>query len=212
MAPDGLARSSLPMPPSPCATSSMTWPRGGGRKRLSAGWCSPPTSPASPRCCPGSELLDLELDCLMDYGPNGTWLRVPLGKLNDERAVPLDDVALAAFDEWLSGRSPQRSLPHPRDGRLCDFVFVERGRRIGPGRIQHALSQAVTDAGLLGTDGQQLRVVAHQLRHTWATELVNAGMSLQALMALLGHRSPEMTIRYARLASPTLRAAYDQAV
>jgi hypothetical protein len=36
-------------------------------------------------------------------------------------------------------------------------------------------------------------------------------MSLQALMTLLGHRTPEMTIRYARLASPTLRAAYDQA-
>lgn len=31
-------------------------------------------------------------------------------------------------------------------------------------------------------------------------------------MALLGHRSPEMTIRYARLSSPTLRAAYDDAV
>jgi hypothetical protein len=41
---------------------------------------------------------------------------------------------------------------------------------------------------------------------------LNAGMSLQALMALLGHRSPEMTIRYARLASPTLRTAYDQAI
>jgi hypothetical protein len=37
-------------------------------------------------------------------------------------------------------------------------------------------------------------------------------MSLHALMALLGHRSPEMTIRYARLASPTLRTAYDQAI
>ena len=48
--------------------------------------------------------------------------------------------------------------------------------------------------------------------HTYATSLVNAGMSMQALMQLLGHSSPEMTIRYARLASPTLRAAYDQAV
>lgn len=37
-------------------------------------------------------------------------------------------------------------------------------------------------------------------------------MSLQALMNLLGHTSPEMTMRYAQLASPTLRAAYDQAV
>ena len=40
----------------------------------------------------------------------------------------------------------------------------------------------------------------------------NAGMSLQALMALLGHVTPEMTIRYARLASPTLRASDDQAI
>lgn len=158
------------------------------------------------------ELLDLELDCLMDFGPSGTWVRVPLGKLNDERAVPLDESALDAFAEWLAHRPAQRALPHPRDGRLCDFVFVERGRRIGPGRIQQGLAHAVEAAGLLGADGRPLHVVAHQLRHTWATELVNAGMSLQALMTLLGHRSPEMTVRYARLASPTLRAAYDEAV
>jgi integrase len=158
------------------------------------------------------ELLDLELDCLMDYGRSGTWLRVPLGKLNNERAVPLDQASLNAFTEWLALRSPQRSLPHPRDGRPCDFMFAERGRRIGSGRIQQGLARAVDTCGLHGGNGQPLRVVAHQLRHTWATELVNAGMSLQALMALLGHRSPEMTIRYARLASPTLRAAYDQAV
>jgi hypothetical protein len=37
-------------------------------------------------------------------------------------------------------------------------------------------------------------------------------MSLQALMALLGHVTPEMTLRYATLASPALRTAYDQAM
>lgn len=42
--------------------------------------------------------------------------------------------------------------------------------------------------------------------------LANAGMSLQGLMALLGHHTPEMTLRYATLASPTLRAAYDDAM
>lgn len=50
------------------------------------------------------------------------------------------------------------------------------------------------------------------LRHTYATELANAGMSLQALMAVLGHVTPEMTLRYATLASPTLRVAYDEAM
>ncbi len=158
------------------------------------------------------ELLDLELDCIVDYGTSGSWLRVPLGKLNNERAVPLDEPTLEVFDDWFEQRQHQRALPHPRDGRLADFVFVERGRHLGPSRLQSGLRNAVADAGLTGTGGQPLHVVSHQLRHTYATSLVNAGMSLQALMALLGHRSPEMTIRYARLSSPTLRTAYDQAI
>jgi hypothetical protein len=37
-------------------------------------------------------------------------------------------------------------------------------------------------------------------------------MSIQGLMALLGHTTPEMTLRYATLASPTLRAAYETAM
>ena len=81
------------------------------------------------------ELLDLELDHLVDYGPNGSWLRVPLGKLKDERSVPVDDTALEVLEEWLAHRPGQRARPHPRDGHLVDFVFVERGRRLGSTRI-----------------------------------------------------------------------------
>jgi hypothetical protein len=69
---------------------------------------------------------------------------------------------------------------------------------------------AVRAAELRGPDGRTLVVTCHQLRHTWATGLANAGMSLQALMALLV--TPQMTIRYATLASPTLRTAYDEAM
>jgi hypothetical protein len=49
------------------------------------------------------ELLDLELNCVADYGPTaGRWLRVPLGKLNSERSVPLDDATAAALTGRLS--------------------------------------------------------------------------------------------------------------
>ena len=158
------------------------------------------------------ELLDLELDCIVDYGPAGSWLRVPLGKLNNERAVPLDKPTLEVLDDWIAHRQQQRALPHPRDARPTDFVFVEHGRRLTPGRLRCQLRQAVTNAGLTDPHGQPLHVVSHQLRHTYATTLANAGMSLPALMALLGHTSPEMSIRYARLSSPTLRGAYGQAI
>jgi integrase len=158
------------------------------------------------------ELLDLELDCVVDYGPSGAWLRVPLGKLDSERSIPLDEGTLAAIEEWRAERGAQRALPHQRDGRMVDFLFVERGRRCGTTRVERGLRDAVRAAGLTGPDGLPLRVVSHQLRHTYATALANAGMSVQGLMALLGHQTPEMTMRYATLASPTLRRAYDVAL
>ena len=67
-------------------------------------------------------------------------------------------------------------------------------------------------AGLTAPSGRTLRIVPHQLRHTFGTTLVNAGMSLPALMALLGHVTPEMTLRYAQVGSPTVRAAYETAM
>jgi site-specific recombinase XerD len=158
------------------------------------------------------ELLDLELDCVWDSASHGSWLKVPVGKLGTERTVPLDAATLSALDEWITMRGPQRALPHPRLHRPADFLFVERGRRLTAYRLRHGLDTATATAGLRGPDRQPLHVTPHQLRHTYATSLVNAGMSLQALMALLGHVSTEMTLRYASLAAPTVRAAYEEAM
>lgn len=158
------------------------------------------------------ELLDLELSSIIDYGPAGTWLKVPLGKLATERMVPLSATTIAALDQWVTLRGAHRPLPHPRTGVLTDFLFAQRGRRLGYTRLRNGLLAAAESAGLRAPDGGVLIVTPHQLRHTWATELANAGMSMQALMALLGHVTPQMTLRYATLASPTLRAAYDEAM
>jgi integrase len=49
------------------------------------------------------ELLDLEIDCLLDFSGRGTWLRVPVGKFDTERAVPLDEETLSAFDADSEG-------------------------------------------------------------------------------------------------------------
>jgi integrase len=158
------------------------------------------------------ELLGLELDCLLDFPGRGTWLRVPIGKLSTERTVPLDDDTLAAFDEWMSHRGRQRAVPHPRTGQPADLLFLIRGRVMGEGRVRKGLAEAVQLAGITDPLGQTLHITPHQLRHTYGTALINGGMSLQALMALLGHVTPEMTLRYAHLASDTIRDAYDDAM
>lgn len=119
--------------------------------------------------------------------------------------VPLDDYALAIVDRIAAARSPGRPLPHPRDGRLVEFLLTHHGRRLTPYALRGTLRRASQAAGVEA-------VTPHQLRHTYATALINAGVSLQALMALLGHSSAEMSLRYGRLFDATVRADYERAL
>ncbi|CAN5890325.1 hypothetical protein BH23ACT12_BH23ACT12_23740 [soil metagenome] len=158
------------------------------------------------------ELLDLELDCLLDFGAHGTWVKVPVGKLGTERTVPLEPPTLEVLDQWMATRSTQRALPHPRHGRPADFLFMQRGRRLTKHMLGTGLDRAAEAAGITRPDGSPAHFTLHQLRHTFGTTLINAGISLPALMALMGHVTPEMTLRYARLTSPTIRTAYEAAM
>ena len=151
------------------------------------------------------ELLDLELDAVIDLPGSGSWLKVPLGKLDTERMVPIDAQILALIDRITAARSPGRPIPHPRTGRPADFLFTAHGHRIGANRLRKELDRAAKSAGIG-------HVTPHQLRHTYATALVNAGVSLQALMAILGHVSAEMSLRYGHLFDTTVRAEYERAL
>ncbi len=151
------------------------------------------------------ELLDLELDCVHEIPGNGAWMKVPLGKLDRERMVPLDDETLALIDRIVATRSDGRPLPHPRTGRPAQFLFTHHGRRLGQQALRRELDRAAEEAGLG-------HVTSHQLRHTFATAMVNAGVSLQSVMALLGHVSAEMSLRYGRLFDATVRAEYERAL
>ncbi len=151
------------------------------------------------------ELLDLELDCVHEIPGHGSWLKVPLGKLDTERMVPLDEETLELVDRIVATRTPGRPLPHPRTRRPAEFLFTHHGRRLTQTVLRAELSRSATAAGIG-------HVTPHQLRHTYATALVNAGVSLQALMALLGHVSAEMSLRYGRLFDTTVRAEYERAL
>jgi integrase len=151
------------------------------------------------------ELLDLELNCVHEVPGHGSWLKIPLGKLHTERMVPLDDDILDLIDQITEIRSHGRAMPHPRYRRLAQFLFTHHGRRLSQRAVRDELDRAARQAGLD-------HITPHQLRHTYATALVNAGVSLQALMALLGHASAEMSLRYGRLFDATVRAEYERAL
>jgi len=151
------------------------------------------------------ELCDLELDCVHEVAGQGAWLKVPLGKLDTERMVPLDEETVWLVDRIAEHRSPGRPLRHPRTGHLVEFLLTHQGRRVSVYALRDELHRAAAAAGIDP-------VTPHQLRHTYATALVNAGVSLQALMALLGHVSATMSLRYGRLFDATVRADYERAL
>lgn len=151
------------------------------------------------------EVRDLELDCVHEIPGHGAWLKVPLGKLATERMVPLDDETLAVLDRIAACRTPGRPLPHPRTGKPVDFLLTYQGRRVSAQALRSELARACDAAGIP-------KAVPHALRHTYATALVNAGVSLQALMQLLGHASAAMSLRYGRLFDATVRAEYERAL
>jgi integrase/recombinase XerD len=89
-----------------------------------------------------------------------------------------------------------------------DRLFYGQGRqRLSYSAIRVRFATYLEAAGL-AHKGYSL----HCLRHTCATELLNAGMRLECLQQLLGHSSIEMTRRYAWLTDNTRREEYFRAM
>jgi len=149
------------------------------------------------------ECVSLTPDCLRYLQHNQWALRVPLGKLHSERWLPVDDETRKFFARILSLRNPaldaQNVAPH-------DFLFPQPyGHSYSCELLRRALAAAARRAGC------STHVTPHQLRHTFATEMLRAGMSLPALKELLGHRSIRMTMRYIHVTQIDLQQQYLQA-
>jgi len=137
------------------------------------------------------EFLDLTVDSVVQIGA-AYWLHVPLGKLRTDRYIPLHPQLKDLLDAWIATR------PTSLRSR---YLFIEHGQRIGEGRVDRAVAKAAKTAGIG-------HVSPHRLRHTLATQAINRGMTLEALAALLGHRSMRMTLVYARIADRTVADEY----
>jgi integrase len=84
------------------------------------------------------------------------------------------------------------------------FVGAD-GDRITRGRLQYRVLRAFKKAGINGERASGALV--HGLRHTFATELANANVSVYTLMKLLGHESMVTSQRYVDGAGTETRAA-----
>jgi site-specific recombinase XerD len=137
------------------------------------------------------EYTALAADALVLIG-GAPWLHVPVGKLHEDRYLPLHPQVVALIEDYRAAHvPPDHSLLLPR----------ENGRALDRHTVTRLINKAGDAAGLP-------HIHPHQLRHTLATQAINRGMSLEAIAALLGHRSLDMTMRYAKIANRTVAEEY----
>jgi integrase/recombinase XerD len=114
------------------------------------------------------------------------------------RVVYLSEDAIIALKTWLGERNAWEA-----------YLFYSRWNTdtMSYSTARSRFEKYIVKAGLTHK-GYTL----HTLRHTFATELLNAGMRLECLQVLLGHRNIEETRRYARLTDKTREEEYFKAM
>jgi integrase len=136
------------------------------------------------------ELGGLRDDAMYRLGDTW-WLRIPVGKLHNDRTVPLHPMLVGLINDYRAWRGP-----------TITGLLVERHdhQPMDRGTIYRHVKAVARRAGV--------RVHPHALRHTLATQCLNRGMRLEAIAALLGHRDTRMTLVYARISDTTVAEQY----
>ncbi len=127
-----------------------------------------------------------------------------LGKGSKERVVPLGAPCVQAIAAYLEVRGRLRDgksgAQHP------DALFLgQRGTRLSVRQVQYLLR----NYGIATVGRADLH--PHELRHTCATHLLDAGADLRGIQELLGHASLATTQRYTHVSIDRLMEAYDRA-
>ena len=141
-----------------------------------------------------SEVCALSWDA-MDLSA-GT-IRIIRGKGQVDRIVYLSSDVEQAIQVWREHRTPGR------------YLFPSRTRtkaHLSRYQINVLMDQYLAAAGLAS------HYSPHCLRHTFATQLLNAGVPLEVLKELMGHHSIQITLRYTQLYDTTKRHQYEQAM
>ncbi|GAB4578184.1 MAG: hypothetical protein Fur0022_09180 [Anaerolineales bacterium] len=133
---------------------------------------------------------------LADLDRERRLVRIEQSKGLKDRLVPVSAATLTALQRYLEIRGPAEALP-PQV-----FIF-----RHAPLTRSYCYQRLQTYGARCGVG-----VTPHQLRHSCATLLLNAGAPVLAVQTILGHKHVDTTLGYARLYDGTVAADYYRAM
>lgn len=143
-----------------------------------------------------SETVALKWDAInWDQGT----LRIDDGKGAVDRIVYFSPDVETAMQQWRRLQPPQGTYLFPSRHKKKAGAPLDRKS------INDLMNSYIKQANLP-------HYSPHCLRHTFATQMLNAGVTLEVLKELMGHQHLDMTLRYAKLYEPTKRDQYDQAM
>jgi integrase len=140
----------------------------------------------------------------VDVG-TGVWTKLAENvKQDTDHIVPLSAPARQLLSE-IRTRQRQASPHKP----LGTYVFAGAGSKAHIGSIEREWRQLCRAAGINGLAGSIDRLRLHDLRHSFASQLVSSGHSLEMIGSLLGHSNPATTKRYSHLYDDAQRKAVE---
>ncbi|MCW8895798.1 MAG: tyrosine-type recombinase/integrase [Sulfurimonas sp.] len=131
-----------------------------------------------------------ELSSLKVVDISSDWVRV-LGKGNKQRDLPLLPITKSLLDEYFSASNQKK------------FIFEKNGEKLSENSLRYIIKKVFRRVGL--------KVTPHQLRHSYASELLNGNASIADVSELLGHSSMATTQIYTKLGSALKQKNYNTA-
>lgn len=138
---------------------------------------------------------------LMNVDFSGKQAKV-LGKGSKERILPLHDTALAAMSVYLREVRPEFAATGEPSNR---FFLSSRGNPMSADAIRKMFKKTLLAAGL------DESYSPHDMRHTFATDVLDGGADLRSVQEMLGHASLSTTQIYTHLSSSRLKEVHSQA-
>jgi integrase len=154
-----------------------------------------------------NEVCCLPLDCLVCDDRHEWYLRFYQSKVSREHIIPLIDQAVV---ETIQA---QQQEVRERYADQCRYLFPKPRFSMLPykqGTFSMALNTWAVKCDIRDRNGGLWRFQSHQFRHTVGMRLINEDVPLDVISRLLGHRSLEMTRRYAQKRAAQLRAELER--